>query len=169
MNYAMTKQVSKVQKRGTKFYGRLIFILCIVFIIMGIIFSRGMFLPAFLLAAFYFYFTLQTVVDYEYHMEDGILTVDVIKGKRRRKRAMEVHLKDMEVVAPNWHEAVAKYRKNGGTIKLKKYDYTSYNDDIPYYTMIVYRGEEKIKILLDLDVEWLRAIKMVYPQKVFME
>lgn len=47
------------------------------------------------------------------------------------------------MIAPNWHEAVAKYRKNGGTEKLKKFDYTSYDDNIPYYTMIVYENKEK--------------------------
>ena len=52
-------------------------------------------------------------------------------------------MQDMEVIAPNWHEAVAKYRKNGGTEKLKKFDYTSYDDNIPYYTMIVYENKEK--------------------------
>ena len=34
--------------------------------------------------------------------------------------------------------------------KLKKFDYTSYDDNIPYYTMIVYENKEKIKLLLDL-------------------
>ena len=34
----------------------------------------------------------------------------------------------MEVTAPHWHESVAKYKKNGGTEQLKKFDYTSYDD-----------------------------------------
>lgn len=50
---------------------------------------------------------------------------------------------EMEVTAPNRHEAVAKYRKDGGGVRLPKFDYTSYEDDIPYYTMIVIEDREK--------------------------
>ena len=92
----------------------------------------------------------------------------MIRGKRRRKTAHTLMMQDMEVIAPNWHEAVAKYRKNGGTEKLKKFDYTSYDDNIPYYTMIVYENKEKIKLLLDLNDSMLEAVKRVYPQKVYM-
>ena len=55
-----------------------------------------------------------------------------------------------------------------GTEKLKKFDYTSYDDNIPYYTMIVYENKEKIKLLLDLNDSMLEAVKRVYPQKVYM-
>ena len=102
-------------------------------------------------------------------MENGILTIDVIRGKRRRKTAHTLALKDLEVIAPNWHESVAKYRKDGGTEKLKKFDYTSYDDNIPYYTMITYEDKEKIKLLLDLNSSMLEAIKRVYPQKVYLQ
>ena len=61
----------------------------------------------------------------------------------------------MEVTAPHWHESVAKYKKNGGTEQLKKFDYTSYDDNIPYYTMIIKEDGRKIKLLLDLTEEML--------------
>ena len=74
-------------------------------------------------------------------------------GKRHRREVHDLNLLELEVVAPNWHESVARYRLKGGTEKLKKYDYTSYEDDIPYYTMIIMDGRRKIKILLDLNSE----------------
>ena len=77
-------------------------------------------------------------------------------------------MKNLEVVAPNWHEAVAMYRKDGGTVSLPKYDYTSYEEDIPYYTMIITEGEKKIKLLLDLDEEILLFLKRLYPQRVYL-
>ena len=55
----------------------------------------------------------------------------------------------------------------GGTEKLKKYDYTSYNDDIPYYTMIIVEDGRKIKILLDLNSEMLHEMKRMCPDKVY--
>ena len=62
---------------------------------------------------------------------------------------------------------VAKYRKDGGGVRLPKFDYTSYEDDIPYYTMIVIEDREKKKLLLDLNQELLFALKKQYPSKVF--
>ena len=169
MNYAMTKHVSRVQKRSSKFFTGIMLAFSILFLLMGIIFDRGMLFLSMLSVWMYWLYSLQSVTDYEYHLEDGNFTVDVIKGKRRRKRVQELEIKDLEILAPNWHETVAKYRKNGGTEKLKKYDYTSYDDDIPYYTMIIYSGKEKVKLLLDLDEEWLREIKRHHYTNVFME
>ena len=71
----------------------------------------------------------------------------------------------MEVTAPHWHESVAKYKKNGGTEQLKKYDYTSYDDNTPYYTMIIKEDGRKIKLLLDLTEEMLHTMKDTAPGK----
>ena len=59
------------------------------------------------------------------------------------------------VFSSHWHESVARYKKNGGTEKMKKYDYTSYDEDTPYYTMIIREDGHKIKLLLDLNEELL--------------
>lgn len=168
MNYAMTKQVSRKQKKSAKVFNVLLVTMSVLFILMGIIFDRGMLFLSMLAVLMYWLNSYQAMCDYEYHMEDGTLTVDVIKGKRRRKRAQELQLKNLEVIAPSWHEAVGKYKKSGGTEKLKKYDYTSYDDDIPYYTMIIHDGTRKIKVLMDFDETWLRTIKQMYPEKVYL-
>ena len=105
--------------------------------------------------------------DYEYTLENDVLTIDVIYGKKYRKTAHILELRNMEVTAPHWHESVARYKKNGGTEKIKKYDYTSYDDDVPYYTMIVTEDGNKIKLLLDLTEEMLHIIKTQHPQKVY--
>ena len=91
----------------------------------------------------------------------------MIYGKKYRKTAHVLELKDLEVVAPHWHESVAKYKKNGGTEQLKKYDYTSYDDNTPYYTMIIKEDGRKIKLLLDLTEEMLHTIKAQHPEKVY--
>ena len=62
---------------------------------------------------------------------------------------------------------VAKYKKNAGTEKLKKYDYTSYEDDVPYYTMIIQEDGRKIKLLLDLTEEMLHTMKTQFPERVY--
>ena len=62
---------------------------------------------------------------------------------------------------------MAKYKKNTGTEKLKKYDYTSYEDDVPYYTMIIREDGRKIKLLLDLTEEMLHTMKTQFPERVY--
>ena len=105
--------------------------------------------------------------DYEYILENGQLTIDVIYGKKYRKTAHVLNLEEMEVTAPHYHEKVAKYKKNSGTEKLKKYDYTSYEEDVPYYTMIIREDGRKIKLLLDLTEEMLHTMKTQFPEKVY--
>lgn len=51
--------------------------------------------------------------------------------------------------------------------EAEKYDYTSYDEDTPYYTMIIREDGHKIKLLLDLNEELLHAMKTQYPEKVY--
>jgi Ca2+/Na+ antiporter len=168
-SFKITKQVKRKTKLSAKVLTKLMLILTVVFILLAIAFTTGYMMFAFLFAALYLLFSTQVDREYEYNFENGILTIDVIKGKRRRKTAHTLNMKDLEVLAPNWHDAVARYRKNGGSEKLPKYDYTSYDEDVPYYTMIIMEDQKKIKLLLDLDGEMLDLIKRVYPQKVYLQ
>lgn len=167
MDYKMVKEVHKHVKSSTKILKVVMIVFCVLFLLSGIIMDRGMMLPAFLIAGLYFLYDAFAVKDYEYVMDGDTFTISVIHGKRRRKEAHELNLKDLEVVAPNWHDAVAKYRLKGGTEKLPKYDYTSYEPDVPYYTMIIMEERKKIKLLLDLEDDMLHAMKRKYPDKVF--
>lgn len=169
MDYSLTQQVTRKQKKHFKLLSRLMVVFAIIFVVLGIIFQNGYFMPAFLMAALYYFFTIWGDKSYEYTFETDKFSVDVIRGKRRRKTEHVLYYKNIEVVAPPDHESVAKYKKNGGTEQLKKFDYTSYEDDIPYYTMIVYKNEEKLKLLLDLNEETLRFLKVRYPMKVFLQ
>ena len=166
-DYKITQQVKRKSKRFAKPLSVTMVILAVVLVILAIMFDTGLMMQAFLFAALYYVFSINA--DTEYTMENGVMTIDVIRGKRRRKTVHTLDIKDVEVIAPNWHEAVEKYRKDGGTEKLKKFDYTSYDDNIPYYTMIAYEDKEKIKLLLDLNISMLEAIKRVYPQKVYLQ
>ena len=46
-------------------------------------------------------------------------------------------------------------------------DYTSYDDNIPYYTMIIKEDGRKIKLLLDLTEDMLHTMKTQHPEKVY--
>ncbi len=172
MDYNIVKTVDRKQKRFSKLLGRVMVVFAVIFVFMGIIFQNGFLLPAILLAALYYFYTRRIRTGYEYSFFNDYFSVDVIRGKRSRKTEQVLYYDNIEVVAPHDHESVLKYKQKGGTEHLKKYDYTSYDDDIPYYTMIVTKEakdeNEKIKLLLDLDDESLHYLKIRYPERVYL-
>lgn len=166
-DYKIVEQVSRKKKSMSGVLRKVMILFAVIFVIMGIAISQSFMLAGFLLAALYFVYDVFSQKDYEYTLENDQLSIDVIYGKKYRKTAHVLELKNLEVVAPHWHESVAKYKKNGGTEQLKKYDYTSYDDNIPYYTMIIKEDGRKIKLLLDLTEEMLHTIKTQHPEKVY--
>lgn len=164
----MVKEVHRRVKTSTKVLKKVMIFLCVLFILAGIVLDRGMMFLALLMAGLYFLYDAYSEKDYEYVLDGNTFTITVIHAKRRRREVHELDIKNMEVVAPNWHEAVAKYRRNGGTEKLPKYDYTSYEPDIPYYTMIIMENRRKIKLLLDLEEDMISAMKRMYADRVFI-
>ena len=163
----LKQQVKRKQKKMTGVLRKLMVVFGVFFVLLGIMIAQAFMLAGFLLVALYFVFDVLSRKEYEYILDGKTLTIDVIYGKRYRKTAHIIDMTEMEVTAPNRHEAVAKYRKDGGGVRLPKFDYTSYEDDIPYYTMIVIEDREKKKLLLDLNQELLFALKKQYPSKVF--
>ena len=166
-DYKIVEQVSRKKKSMSGVLWKVMVLFAVIFVILGITISQSFMLAGFLLAALYFVFDIFSQKDYEYTLENDQLSIDVIYGKKYRKTAHVLELKELEVVAPHWHESVAKYKKNGGTEQLKKYDYTSYDDNTPYYTMIIKEDGRKIKLLLDLTEEMLHMIKTQHPEKVY--
>ena len=166
-DYRIVEQVTRKKKAMSGVLRKVMVFFAVIFILMGIMISQAFMLAGFLLLALYFLYDIFSQRDYEYTMENSQLEIDVIYGKKYRKTAHILELSNLETVAPHWHESVARYKKNGGTQKLKKYDYTSYDEDTPYYTMIIREDGHKIKLLLDLNEELLHAMKTQYPEKVY--
>lgn len=166
-SYKIVEQVKRKKKKMSGALRMSMILFSVLFILMGIFFSRGFMLPGFLLVLLYFGYDYFSVREYEYILEGNNLDIFVIQGKRKRTEAHHLDLRNLEVVAPHWHESVAQYKKKGGSVRLPKFDYTSYEEETPYYTMIITEEERKIKLLLDLTEEMLHFMKKIYPQKVF--
>lgn len=167
-SYKIVKQVKRKQKPFAGALRTIMIIFAVILLLLGVTISQGFMLPGFLLVVLYFLYSTASRKEYEYTMEDGQLSIDTILGGKYRRASHKLDLDAIEVVAPNWHDAVAKYRKNGGTIKLPKYDYTSYEPDIPFYTMIVTENRTKIKLLLDLNDDMLGTLKRKYPDRIYL-
>lgn len=167
-NYKIVEQVKRKPKAMTGLLRKIMVLFAVFFVALGIMISQGFMLPGFLLTLLYFVYDVFSQKEYEYILEGNELEICVILGKRYRRTAHLLDLGNLEVVAPSRHEKVAPYRKDGGGIMLPKYDYTSYEEDTPYYTMIVTEDKEKIKLLLDLNEEMLQAMKKLYPGKIYL-
>ena len=167
-DYRIIGQVVRKPKAMSGVLKKMMVFFAVVFLLLGIMISQGFMLPGFLLVVLYFFYSVLSQREYEYVLEGQTLTIDVILGKRYRRTAHILELNTMEATAPSRHEAVARYRKDTGTIQLPKYDYTSYEEDTPFYTMIVMENRQKIKLLLDLSEEMLQALKRSYPDNVFL-
>lgn len=166
-DYRIVEQVKRKKKPMSEVLSKCIAVFAFIFVMMGIMISQAFMLSGFLLAGLYFVFNAFSRKEYEYILDNNTLVIDVIYGGKYRRTAHELDLDKMEVTAPNMHPSVAKYRRNGGTEQLKKYDYTSYDENILYYTMIVTEDGRKIKLLLDLTDNMLQVLKTRYPKKVF--
>ena len=167
-NYKIVEQVKRKQKPFAGALRTTMIVFAVILLLLGVTISQGFMLPGFLLVVLYFIYSTLSRKEYEYTMENNQLAIDVILGAKYRRSAHKLDLDAVEVVAPNWHDAVAKYRKNGGSIKLPKYDYTSYEEDTPFYTMIITENHTKIKLLLDLSDDMLQTLKRKYPDRVHL-
>lgn len=164
----IVQQVERKEKAMTGILKKAMLLFAVLFVVMGITISQAFMLSGFLLAGLYFIYDVFSRREYEYVLEGSRFQISVIYGRRYRKEAHLLDLKDMEVVAPSRHEKVAEYLKEGGSVRLPKYDYTSYKENVPYYTMIVTEDRQKIKILLDLNEEMLESMKRMYADRVFL-
>ena len=169
MHPKLTTFVARKQKPMTRVLKTVMLVLAVIFLLAGIMLSRGFFLPCFLMTGLYFLYELNSRRDYEYIYEDNILTINVIKGRRIYSATHTLDLQNLEVIAPHDHEAVAPYRRGGGKKPYLKYDYTSYDENTPYYTLIIYENRKPVKFLLDLDEPMLTQLKHDYPEKVYRE
>lgn len=167
-HYRITEQVIRKPKALSGLLKKVMLFFAVVFLLLGIMISQGFMLPGFLLVVLYFFYGILSQKEYEYVLEGQTLTIDVILGRRYRRTAHVLELNTMEATAPNRHEAVAKYRRDVGSVSLPKFDYTSYEKDTPFYTMIIMEDKQKIKLLLDLSEEMLQALKKSYPDRVFL-
>ena len=137
-DYKIVEQISRKKKSMSGVLRKVMVLFAVIFVILGITISQSFMLAGFLLAALYFVFDIFSQKDYEYTLENDTAQH---RCDLWQKISQDCSCTGTEgtwkSTAPHWHESVAKYKKNGGTEQLKKYDYTSYDDNIPYYTMII--------------------------------
>ena len=180
MDETLVISVSRKPRPSEILLRRLMGVLGVVFLLQGIMFSSAFMLPCFLMVLCWFWYSYASKREYEYTLEDRILKIDRVSDRGRR-RLYEIPFGEIRLVcapatfracfsltprvsfsassasAPDAPEALP-YKK-GGSIRVKKEDFTSYREGVPYYTVIVRDTPRPLKLLLDLTPEALRLIR----------
>ena len=157
MNQTVVISVSRTVRPREVLLRRLMAVLAAVFLAQGILFSTGFMLPCFLMTLCYFWFSHASRREYEYTLEDGLLRIERVSDRGRRV-LHEIPFSEVKLLCrPDAPEA-APYRK-GGSVRIRKVDYTSYREDVPYYTMIAAENGQPLKLLLDLTEEGIRVLR----------
>ena len=157
MDETVIISVNRVQRRSEVFFRRAMAVLTVIFLLQAVMFSTGFMLPCFLTALCYFWYSFASRREYEYTLEDRILKIDRVSDRGRR-RLYEIPFASVQLLCePDAPEALP-YKK-GGSVKVKKEDFTSYRENVPYYTLIARDGTETRKFLLDLTPEAIRLIR----------
>ena len=147
-----------------KFLKILCIMLLIGFILIGF-FSGNIiaFIIVVLSAAGIWFSNLRSNIEFEYQYIDRELTVDKIFNKSARKQAAVYKTDNMEIFAPirSWHLDEYKNRQ------FQTIDYSAGEDQPdPRYVMIL-EGDKRL--ILEPSEGMVKALKNVYPRKVFTD
>ena len=156
--------VARKKRASEKLLCGLMALLAVLFLVLGIALSRGMMLPCFLMAMAYFLYSTSVKREYEYILENGRMRIDRLTDRGRRTRH-DFSTQDIEILACPDDSCVSAYKK-GGSVKLPKFDYTSYDDSVPWYTMIVKEEGRLIRLLLDLTPEAINRLRVENPSAI---
>ena len=110
-DYKISRTGDKKEKEALRSFKKDNGILCSGICTDGNYHLPGIYAGRLCLAGLYFIYGTFCQRDYEYTLENDTLTIDVIYGNKYRKTAHELDLRELEMIAPHWHQAVAKYKK----------------------------------------------------------
>ena len=155
-----TEQLVKRKNTGKTMVGKIALIL----ITIGI-FVLGMMIPllefVFLIMIGVDIFLFRSMdVEYEYMYINGSLDIDKIMAKSRRKKAFEMNVSELELLAPAGSPELRPFQG------LKATDYTSGEEGSSVYEMIVLKNGEKRKILFEPNATIIDGMRMYAPRKV---
>ena len=105
-----------------------------------------------------------TDIEYEYQFISGELNIDIIYGKRKRKRARKFDMRKIEVMAPLNSDKLSSANNNKN---IKVMDYSSGYSDRQKYAFVINLDEGKVaKVIFEPSEKMIESIKYHLPNKV---
>lgn len=157
--------VKKKTSGGMRLLRVLTIMLAAAFILMGLL---TILWPAFLIGAVIgvaaYFVSMNTDLEYEYLYLDKEITIDKVMARSKRKRVAKYDLERMEILAPmtSWHLDEYKNRQ------AKTVDYGSGEVKQPDTRYVMFY-EGGTKVILEPNMEMIKAIKNIAPRKVFTD
>lgn len=155
--------VKKRTGTGKLFLRALTIMLAAAFILLGFLLWPALIIGVLLAVVAYFIF-MNSDLEYEYLYLDKEITIDKVMAKTKRKRVAQYDMERMEILAPmnSYHLDNFKNRT------AKTIDYSSGEVKQPEARYVMYYDGGK-KIILEPNMEMIKAIKNIAPRKVFTD
>ena len=135
----------------------------VLFLFAGL-FVSVIFLAGFLIMLLVCFFALPRLsVEYEYLYVSKSIEIDSIFSKEKRKKTVEYDLEQMDIFAEEGAYQLDEYKN----IKTVDKDYTSGEEGSKAWVLIVRLGQETHRVRLEPNEDFVKAVKSVYPRKVF--
>lgn len=155
--------VKKETKGGANILKFLLITLTVVFVILGMMIFLA-FIPAAVCGILAYFVSLNADLEYEYLYVDRELTIDKVMAKTRRKKVETFDLERMEILAPLKSYHLDSYKNR--TAKVS--DYSSGVERQPEKRYAMYYDGSR-KIILEPNMEFVKAVQTIAPRKVFMD
>ena len=149
--------VRRKSRPSEKLLRRTMAVLAVAFLLQGIVLSRGFMLPCFLMAIGYYVYGQASNREYEYTLGEKAMLIERV-GDHGRRLLHEINYNEILLLCDPEDPEAARYRKGGGT-PVYKYDYSSYEENVPYYVMIVKGDGKTVKLLLDLTPDAISFLR----------
>ena len=105
-------------------------------------------------------------LEYEYAVTNGELDVDMIMARRKRKKVLNVKLRELELIAPVGDE---KFKKDFTNTNIKKVIDASSNDEKHNrYFAILRKDGEIVKLIFEPSLKMLKIFQTYKQQSVFL-
>lgn len=107
-------------------------------------------------------------IEYEYIVTNGIMDVDRITSRKRRKRVIICDCRDCEIIAP--------VPLGPGDQHIREYETPSVNHKVDcssgvkeraYFLLFTHKKHGKTRLIFDPNEKMLNAFKLYIPRKVF--
>lgn len=145
------------------FFKTLLILLAAAFILLGFLLWPALIIGALLGVAAYF-LSMHAELEYEYLYLDKEITIDKVMAKSKRKRVAQYDLERMEIFAP-----IKSYRLDGYKNRnVKTVDYSSGIEKQPEARYVMY-FDGGMRVILEPNMEMVKAIKNIAPRKVFTD
>lgn len=137
--------------------------LTVVLILVGFVFWPALIAGVLFGVASYF-LSMNSNLEYEYLYLDKEITIDKVMARTKRKRVAKYDLERMEILAPLRSYHLDDYKNR----TVKTCDYSSGEENQPDFRYAMYY-DGSTKVILEPNMDMVKAIKNIAPRKVYMD